>query len=686
MAEGLEEMISYYDENGRRVLVPRSDWAEKVLPENFQKTWDDPDALYQVIVGALGDGFLDCALPAIARLIEIDPNPERSSTILAAAQIKGGLLDAAERTLQAFIAKHGETGAALATLAKVRSAQGDAASAEDLLRRALSLDPNQDGALSAYAAIHKDRGGAEASRAALEDVAKESGAWRPWLRLGQLCLGEGDASKAFELFRRALGAAPGAAGSQGPRGSAVLQSRAAPGAAGSQGPRGSAVLHSRAAPGESDALAAVAGALERAGFHSEMLELAWPLYDPQKSSPYAALSLARGFFETGREKEGRELVNRLKGLSLAHLAEPLSRLERDFPEDRLPRPAQMSPPISLVRIPGPVWTRGLCEPLWLLPLRPASSPEIGFLCFADGMRKGDRAITRGSAASEVLGAAERAGAKPGYYEEAEDDRGRLSRALPLYLAEALTYKTSLRALCMVPLVPEKGPVVSGAWDVPALIEVGLWPDPPGLIVSGVFAPSPSGACVELDVWDTAKRAVVDHLSLAAPEGLGACALRLEAELRERLFRRGLAAPAEDPGFYLSPSPQAQQAYLMVLAQLLMHALAADKMAGSGALWNEVGMIESYYYYCEQNPQAVVPKLIAICGALCSAKAGLPVAEQHKQYLLKLIAAEKEAGPVSLLSPLVFLRLGEERAFEIARERLSRQPDPAYHAWLCALSR
>lgn len=611
-------MVHFYDERGRRVLVSRCDWAEKVLPQNFQKTWDDADALYEVVAGALGDGFLDCVLPAIARLMEIDPRPGRAAALLAAAQLKGGKPEDAERTLRESIRRHGETGAVLIALARALAARGGLAY-EDVLRRGLSLDPNQENGLDWYALLHKERGGPEAYRAALEDVAREPGAWLPLLRLGRSFLEGSDAVRAMELFRRVLAAAPA----------------------------------------QSAAWTGVTGALGQAGLFAELAGLCGPLYDPEKNPPPAGIHLARAWLETGRVEEARSLVEGLRRLGLPPLAEALDALEAEL--SAAARPSGPAPALAFVLIEGPLWARGLGEPAWLLPRKPAGAKRLGLLAFADETRRGER-----------------------LREETEDDRGRLSRALPLFLSEALAFTTGLSTHCAVPLVPGRGLALCGkAWDVPDLLERGAWEDPPELLVSGAFVPGLTGLTVELELWDAAMKATLGRVRLPAGEAPAAMALELEHELSALLAQLKLAAPQAPPAWHRLPAREGQEAYLQALALLLTHVLAAEGLLPPGRLWNEQGMLESYDYHCGQHPSAP-SKLLAVCGTLCSVRRGSPLPEPHRRFLLEMIAGEGEPGPVTQLSPLVFLRLGERKAFEIARERLASHPDPGYRAWLAGL--
>jgi hypothetical protein len=113
-----KQLITVYDAYGREVQITRTEWRDKMLLPNLQLKWNEPGELYSLIVSALNDGFASDLLPAAQRLVEIDDMAERGHTIHGIVLMKNGLLDDADRTLRAGMAKLGETATLLTNLAK----------------------------------------------------------------------------------------------------------------------------------------------------------------------------------------------------------------------------------------------------------------------------------------------------------------------------------------------------------------------------------------------------------------------------------------------------------------------------------------------------------------------------------------------------------------------------------------
>jgi hypothetical protein len=111
-------MIVAYDANGREMHIARSDWRNNVFLPGLEQKWNNAAELYDAILGGLNDGFAADLIPAAARLVEIDDDPERSHTIQSIVLMENKRLVEAENTLQAGIAKVGATGILLTNLAK----------------------------------------------------------------------------------------------------------------------------------------------------------------------------------------------------------------------------------------------------------------------------------------------------------------------------------------------------------------------------------------------------------------------------------------------------------------------------------------------------------------------------------------------------------------------------------------
>lgn len=104
-----EEMIVAYDANGREMHIARSDWRNNVFLPGLEQKWNNAAELYDAILGGLNDGFAADLIPAAARLVEIDDDPERSHTIQSIVLMENRRLVEAENILQAGIAKVGAT-------------------------------------------------------------------------------------------------------------------------------------------------------------------------------------------------------------------------------------------------------------------------------------------------------------------------------------------------------------------------------------------------------------------------------------------------------------------------------------------------------------------------------------------------------------------------------------------------
>src|SRR5688572_27298173 len=77
-----EPMIRVYDQFGRAVTIGREAWRRDVLLPNLQSNRNHPDALYDLVVSALNDGFPDDVLEPARHLAASDPQPQRGAMVL----------------------------------------------------------------------------------------------------------------------------------------------------------------------------------------------------------------------------------------------------------------------------------------------------------------------------------------------------------------------------------------------------------------------------------------------------------------------------------------------------------------------------------------------------------------------------------------------------------------------------
>jgi tetratricopeptide (TPR) repeat protein len=272
--DGAGGMIEAYDAQGNRILIDRSDYRTRVLPGTFKDAWDNAEDLYRAIVMALNDGFLADTVAPAERLHAIDPIGERSTTILGIVLMKNNELSRAEQVLSDYLQNH-DSGVVATNLAKVYAEQGRRHESRTTLRRALSIDPNQDNGLEWFAAIAREEGGDEAFLSAMRDIAQEPGSWRAPLWIARDFLEHHDAPSAIQIYKQVLS-------SEG-----VAE----------------------------DGLMMISGDLGSNGYIEEIIELFLPVFDVHTHGIQTGLNLVQACIESRRKDDGLRICDDLLSLN-----------------------------------------------------------------------------------------------------------------------------------------------------------------------------------------------------------------------------------------------------------------------------------------------------------------------------------------------------------------------------------
>ncbi|RKP43344.1 tetratricopeptide repeat protein [Trinickia fusca] len=619
------ELITVYDAYGREMKITRAEWRDKVFLPNLQQKWNNAAELYNLIVSGLNDGFAADLMPAAARLVEIDDIPERSHTIQGIVQMKNGQLDAAEATLRTGMAKAGETGTLLTNLAKVFAERGDQIRADETLWQAVQTDPNQDNGLLWWAAIQRERRGEAAYLQALRTAAALPRSWRAKLWLARHHLEHKEIEAARALYAEVLAAG-------------VFD--------------GSSLMMMSGDLGNNDQVPLI-------------LELVGPAYDEHKHDPMTGLNLLRACQQLGKADEGEALLARMYPLGFSPIKHHLDQFAQAFQEMRK-QAAQGTPidphglKIATLTLSQPIWHYGLRNANWLFTQKPEGAQEVGFF-----------------ALSKIMDGSERAGS------QREDDLGRLTRAIPLYLAEAAHYWSDYVAHCYVQIVEGAGPVVSGCEaDGNALFDVV----PPRMkyFVTGEIACSGESDHVQwqvsLSLWDCATRTKqASESGKAVQAELGALVVTLEKRL---LARIGLKREHPLDAFYQHPAADIMPAYLAELGQAFMLTLLANEHMSKSALWGERTMLDWPLTMALHWPAAEVPKLMYISGLGKAQDYRSDILAEYKERSLQLL---REAGransPVGRLAPIVWKAFSMEDELQAHIRNLPSDTNPAYKAWL-----
>lgn len=511
------KLIKAYDNLGREIIVTEKDWRQHFLLPAIERAWNDPEALYSAAYSALEDGFFSEALNAAQRLSEIDPNPERGACLLGIALMKNERLDEAESVLRGFISAHGQRGVILTNLAKVYSQRGNDSLAHTTLWHALELDPNQDNALLWYATIQRELHGEQAEQVAFQRVAMLPQSWRAQLWTARASLQHGDLATALNLYKESLSRAP--------------------------------------EPLPSDLLMQISGDLGNAGHNAQLLDLIGPLFDAAVHGLPTGNNLIKAHLDLGHVDQARKLLNDLFGQRQAAWTPTLAFWDTEIAKKALrmrPAPQDLPTAIKMATIDGPVWLTESSPALKIFGGSKSASVRIGFL---------------GSTAEM---------ANPGDSPKVQlaDGPGRLSRAVPLFLAEQMHFLTHAQVRVCIPFVEVAHGlsfVLSGvAWndtiaakymrdkttaaDYGIITHVKTTVEP--WIITVRLIRAPDAVC--LADWQM-------EFSPAAPDD----ALRRSASIIAKAVAGKIGTePQAPPGCYQVPSGRRFADYLLRLEQLL----------------------------------------------------------------------------------------------------------------------
>lgn len=618
-----DDLITVYDANGRPMQISRDEWRLNVLIPHLEKAHNDPDELYRLILSAIDDGFLADVLQASIRLVAIDPLIERSHCLRAILLMRTEQLDAAESILQAAINRIGKTGVLLTNLAKVYSTRDATATADGLLWESIQLDPNQENGLLWWLSIARERTGETGYVKALSTAASLPNSWQPQLWLARHHLEQGELPLALALYR------------------AVLK----------QG------LYDR------NALTMMSGDLGKKGHIALIPELVAPVYQVQQHSPQTGLNLLQAYLDLADIESGMTLLNQLYALDMPPLKENLDHFCDAFQELKnrnFEPPAQMDstpPEINFAALDRPIWHYGLRNPDWLFAAKPTTAPRIALMSF------GKRAPTEEGAGQS----------------QKEDDLGRTSRALPLYLAETIHYWTDYASRTYIPTLAGAGPVLfrSDGNDEHLLDQLQ---DDFDYLISGDICPLEADALeVSCRLWNFKERSLVFEDSFRIDTQDAAGVRELEKRL---LIHIGQVRNTPLDNFYLSPSQDALPIYLSQLGQSLILTIMNNSISPKETVWGERNMLEWPLKMALHWPDALVPKIMFLSGLGKAAGYHSDLLHGFEKRAFDMLRKLRQQHPLTgHLEPLLWEIFGKHEQFSQPQEPPSNASPEAYQQWL-----
>lgn len=550
-------MIRVMDGYGRELFITREQWRENVLIGNLEKNWDSADQLSGLIIQSLQDGFFEDLVRPAERLLELENGDERSTVLLAIVYLKVTRLEDSERVLKEYISRNGESGIVLTNLAKVYAEHNEDERALATLWHALELDPNQDNGMGWYEVICRDKGGLDGGIEALRRIAALPNSWRAQLWLARAELQAGRLTNTITLYQEAI----------------ARSGRPVP----------------------ADLLMQMSGDLGNAGRLHEILQLAMPEFEPRTHGLQVGNNLIKANVDLGHLEAARAIVDQLYPLNRPDWRETLSYWDTEIAKAGVTaKNAGVGSPIEVAMLlgEGPIWLKPGSPASELFPPRPTEGRVICFL--------GSTAEVQNPASEVEL--------------QLADGPGRLSRALPLFLAEQVELKSGARARTLVPWVsaPGSGFVLSAQpWTDEDAVGYAKQSDIVAdyLVLTHLIA--------NMDPWTIRLRIIrlsdskcvkEASVSFAIADSTDAL-LKLTRDFLEALSQEASLKISATPQGYIFPSGPTFPSYLIRLEQLLAVRCGTSEENGAPSLNGERDIIGGTLALCLDVPKSVNARLL-----------------------------------------------------------------------------
>jgi tetratricopeptide (TPR) repeat protein len=574
--------VRVYDQYGQEVFLTRQQWREEILPVSLQANWEAPDELYTILLNAMNDGMFAEIEPAAARLHSIDTNPVRGACVYAIVLLQLGRTGEAERVLNDYVERFGEEGAVLTNLAKLYASRNEAQRAEETLWRAIELDPNIENGLGWFLATEFERGGEEGRMRAMERVAALPNSWRVRLWLAKVALGTNDLPRALALYREGLASFPG--------------------------------------PVPTEFLYPMSGDLGMAGHLRELIETTGPRFLPEIHGLIVGNNLIKAHVDLAEFEPASAIVSRLFAMKRPDWRETLGFWENTIARLRhasTPRAPQLPLEIGMLEMIGPVWKRSGGPLTGVFGDKPENAPVVTILGGT-----ADFTPPEGPQAMQLA-----------------DALGRLSRALPLFLAEQLEFHTAARVRTLIPRVTQGGAgfvLRGGEWNdseaMESAFEAELTPD---FVVKAHLIATGDQWILQATVLRASDSASIGRVQAAAPPGQPETAvLPLARDVMRLLAEHGLAAEAPSPLYQLPEGP-ALANYMIRLEQLLAVRSAITAEDESPAITGERDILEGTLFLALQQPQSPAVRALLASMVVAMRRIRPEIVEEFKDRLTML---------------------------------------------------
>jgi hypothetical protein len=329
------------------------------------------------------------------------------------------------------------------------------------------------------------------------------------------------------------------------------------------------------------ALMAITGDLGKRGFLAQLLEIGVPRFVPERHGIAVGNNLIKAYLDSGRLAEARALVERLFAMKRPDWKSSLTFWDAQVMQAETSRNAPVGSTLEMTMyaIEGPVWAHAGSPVAKIFPPAPAGAPRVVFL-------GSSAAIPAAPATPQV---------------QLSDAAGRLSRVLPLYLAEQAQFHSGVHVRGLFPWMVTKS---GGSFvlttlppsDADAVARAKAGGPCDFVVVTHVKAQREPWSATIRVVRASDGRCVYEHEAFATADRPDVIAAQLAIELK-RVMEIHAPAKAPAPSAYLPPAPPHLAAYLARLEQLLALRCATS----AAALYGTREMIEGCLHLCLDFP-------------------------------------------------------------------------------------
>lgn len=611
------EMIHFFDQFGRPVAVPKEQWRTTVLPKTLETHHNDAGKLYVDILNAVQQGMHEDVLSAAQHLVAIDHDSERSHVMLSIVYQRMGQPEEAQKILENYMDSHGKTGILLTNLAKVYHQKGDKQKAEELLWEGLQLDPNQSNGLPWYATMQLQQNGRDSYLDALQRAAQVEGAWLPQLYLAREDLRDKHLDKAMQRYHEVLEKFP-----------------------------------------SEPALLMATGDLGRAGCFQQMIELAAPLYNIKTHGPRVGMNLLHAYIGLKDYEHGEPLLSSLLMLERPELKDVLLRASNAL--DQL-RPSNIEQPtngqlqLQMLAFDKPIWYYSLGEPTWMLP-QAERTMQVVVMPYAD---------------LSHTDAQENHAAK-------EDESGRLTRSIPLYLLESLLYRTSYAPRAVMPYAKDIGPVLTKAEPTEQYIRQACEKFQSDYLITGSILASPMGYGINTIIYDRANDRFHRTMKIVSQESFGSSLHSMTDDILSTLPET--PQPQLSMDFSPLPSDSLLKQYLVALGQSLTQTFVVNGQMKAEALWGERNMLNWYLNLALSDSSNAAARVLLISGLSKSRLYRSMISLEFEKQALQLFTTSKQRMD-QLLLPFLLRIYNLQEPLNKLKSAIPEERTDAYAQWV-----